>query len=172
MKRALGLLLVAAAAFSLASVIVSKRQATLYAARLAERQARWQSERALLEAALDGAIDQARRAATPVIVPPAGPAFVPGRLSPKEIMARLQALRLAPGTSSAPALRQAVYWLEELAQAGPSALPSIREFLARYEDTELDTSQLQSRVARERLPLDFALPPSLRFGLFGVLRSI
>lgn len=172
MKRALGLLLVVATAFSLASVIVSKRQATLYAARLAEQQARWQSEKALLEAALENAIDQARRAPTPVVVPSPAPAVAPARLSPKEIIARLQALRVAPGSSSAPVLRQVVYWLEELMQTGPAALPAIREFLARYEDVELDTSQLQSRAARERLPLEFALPPSLRIGLFGVLRSI
>lgn len=172
MKRALGLLLVAAAAFSLASLIASKRQAALDATRLAEQQAAWQSERAELELALEQARDQARRAAPPAIVPSPPPAAASGRHSPQKIMARLRALRLAPGSSSAPVLRQAVYWLEELAQVGPAALPAIREFLALYEDIELDTAPLQGRAARDRLPLDFALPPSLRFGLFGVLRSI
>src|SRR5262245_39796344 len=138
MKRVLGLLLVAAAAFGLASVVVSRRQATLYATRLAEQQAAWESERAELEAALEKSKEQARRASTPVITSATAPAVVPARPSPKEIMARLQALRLTAGASSAPVLRQAVYWLEELAQTGPAALPAIREFLARYEDIELD----------------------------------
>jgi hypothetical protein len=171
MKRVPAYFLVGAAAFAFASLIVSKRQAALHAARLAEQQAAWQSERAELEAALEKAREQAARS-TQVIVPAAAPVTTPARLSPKEIIGRLQALRLAPGAASAPVLRQAVYWLEELTQAGPAALPAIREFLARYEDLELETSQLQSRAARDRLPLDFVLPPSLRFGLFGVLRGI
>jgi hypothetical protein len=84
----------------------------------------------------------------------------------------LQALRVSSAASSAPVLRQAVYWLEELALAGPAALPAIGEFLARYEDADLAADQFQSRSTRERPPLDFALPPSLRFGLFNVLRRI
>lgn len=67
-------------------------------------------------------------------------------------------------------LRQAVYWLEELTQAGSEAVPAIREFLARYEDLDLDTSWFQR--SRDRLPPEFTLPPSLRFGLFDVLRQI
>jgi hypothetical protein len=172
MKRALSFLLVAGAAFAAASLIVSKHFAARYSAQLAEQQAAWQSEKAELEAALDKAREQIQFASTPVSVPAAPPAIAPLRPSPKEIIAKLQALRLSPGASAAPALRQAVYWLEELAQAGPAALPAIREFLARYEDVEWDTSLFQSRGARDRVPLDFALPPSLRFGLFSVLRRM
>jgi hypothetical protein len=70
-------------------------------------------------------------------------------------------------------MREALYWMEELVQAGPAALPAIREFLARNEDIELDTSGLQSRVVRDaKLPGDFVLPPSLRMGLFDVVRRI
>jgi hypothetical protein len=87
------------------------------------------------------------------------------------MIARLQTLRQSPGPASAETLRQAVYWLEELRQAGLAALPDIREFLARSEDVELDTSQFQGRGARDRPP-DFVLPPSLRLGLFDLLRRI
>ena len=63
--------------------------------------------------------------------------------------------------------------MEELIRAGPAALPAIREFLERNEDIELDVSGLQGRTARDgRLPGDFVLPPSLRMGLFDVVRRI
>jgi hypothetical protein len=63
--------------------------------------------------------------------------------------------------------------MEELVQAGPAALPAIREFLARNEDIELDLSGIQGRAARNsKLPGDFVLPPSVRMGLFDVVRRI
>jgi hypothetical protein len=172
MKRTLLILLVAGVAFALASLIVTRRQAARSAALLAEQQAAWQAEKAELEAALEQAREEARLASVSWPAAPAAKPSAPARLSPKEIMARLQALRLAPGTNPARTLRQAVYWFEELAQAGPAALPAIRDFLVRYEDLDLDTSWFQGRGSRDRLPSDFTLPPSLRFGLFDVVRQI
>jgi hypothetical protein len=70
-------------------------------------------------------------------------------------------------------LRSAVYWLEELAQTGPAALPAIRDFFARNADVEFDTSWLQGRSAREgRLPTDLVAPVSLRLGLMDVVSRI
>jgi hypothetical protein len=172
MKRTLILLLVAGAAFAAASFILSQRQAARHAAQLAQLQAAWEAEKAQLQAALEAAQEQARLAGVSANRAPLTPATPSLRLSPKELMARLQALRLAPGAAAAPILRQAVFLLEQLVQAGPAALPVIREFLARYEDTDLDTSLFQGRGVRDRLPLDFALPPSLRMGLFDVVRRI
>ena len=148
-----------------------KIQAARHAAQLAARQAGWEAERAELQAALELARN---RTAPPAPLPntPVTPAtVVPSRLSPEEIIVRLQTLRVSPGVSAAPVLRQAVYLLEELTRSGPKALPPIREFLARYQDAELDPSQLPGRGARD-WPLEFALPPSLRFGLFDVVRRI
>jgi hypothetical protein len=170
-KRTLSFLLVAGAAFAVASLILLKRQAARDAAVLAAHQAAWESERATLEAAAETARERAQAPSTPLRVPGAAPTATPARLSPKEIIARLQALHVSPGANPAPVLRQAVYWLEELVQSGPEALPVIREFLARYEDAELDPSQLPGRGARD-WPLEFALPPSLRFGLFDVVLRI
>jgi hypothetical protein len=172
MKRALSLLLVAGVAFGAATLILSKHHASRFAAQLAEQQAAWQSEKAELEAALTQAREPGLALSSPVNIAPVPQSSVPSRPSPQEIIATLQALRVSPGANSAPVLRQAVYWLEELAQAGPPALPAIAEFLARYEDVDLDPAQFQNRGGRERPPLDFALPPSLRFGLFNVLRRI
>jgi hypothetical protein len=153
-------------------MVSAQRQAARHAAQLEELQAAWQAERMEMAAALEQAGAQARLAITPLNIAPAAPAVVSARLSPQEIIARLQTLRLSPGANPAPILRQAVFWLEELSQAGPAALPAIREFLARYEDVEFDTSFFQSKRARDRMPLDFALPPSLRFGLFDVVRRM
>ena len=148
-----------------------KIQAARHAAQLAARQAEWEAERAELQAALELTRTRAAPPARLPSTPTAAASVVPLRLSPEEIIARLQTLRVSSGASSAPVLREAVYLLEELAKSGPESLPPIREFLARYEDAELDPSQLPGRGARD-WPLEFALPPSLRFGLFDVVRRI
>jgi hypothetical protein len=167
-KAPITVLLAVAVGFVAAGLIVAKREAGRYAVLLAQRQAVWQAEKADLEAALAAA--QARNLVTPVVRPPVSRSFILSRPSPREIIEKLQALRPTPGEGSPRLFRQAVYLLEELAQAGPAAFPAIREFLARYEDLDLDTSPLEGRGARDRVPLDFAIPPSLRFGLFDVLR--
>jgi len=173
MKTALAAILGAGLAFVAVSALVTHRQAARHAAQLAEQQAAWQAERADLETALA----EARAHAAARVPAPRGPvadappaASGPARLSPPEIIARLQALRPADGARR---IREAVYWLEELSQAGPAALPAIREYLARNQDLDLDTSWFQSKAARGgNLPGDFLLPPSLRLGLFEVARQI
>jgi hypothetical protein len=171
MKTTLAVILAVGAGCVLGGVVVSHRLAARHAADLAERQAAWQAERARLEAALEEALERACGSAAPPVVS-AAPAAARARLSPTEVIARLQELRPVGGAAPAQ-MRQALYWLEELVQTGPAALPAIREFLARNEDIEFDTTWLQSRAAREgRLPADFLLPPSLRLGLMDVVRRI
>lgn len=171
MKTILAVILAAGLGAIAATLIVSQRAADQHATQLAEQQAAWQAERAELEAALERA--KARRA--PTSLAPAAPvAAIPAlRLSPAQIIARLQQIRLAPDKSPTRGLRQAVYFLEELIATGPAALPAIREFLARNEDLNWDASWFtQGKGARDRLPGDFILPPSLRFGLFDALKQI
>jgi hypothetical protein len=154
-------------------LIASHRLAGRHAAQLAEQEAAWQAERADLEAELERAREQARLSSTPLVVPAPTAATADRRLSPQEILLKLQSLGGTPGAVSPATLRQAIYWLEELTQTGASALPVIGEFLARNEDFDLDTSQFQGRSGfRDRVPLDFAAPPSLRLGLFDVVRRI
>ncbi len=168
MKIALALILAAVAGFAAASVFVSQREAARHARQLAEQQAAWQAEKAELEAALEAVQARVHRVGVPAApIEPAAPA----KLSPAQIIAKLQELRLSPG-SPARNLRQSLYWFEALIQAGPAALPAIREFLARNEDLDLDTSSFTGKRSRDRLPADFVLPPSLRFGLFDVARQI
>lgn len=175
MKTTLAIILAAGIGVALASLVVSNRQAARFRAQLAEQQAAWQAERAELEAALMDA--RARAAQVPARVAPVPTAATPvpaaARLSPLEILAKLEALRPSVSGGSSRSIREAVYWLEELVHAGPTALPAIRECLARNRDLDLDTSWFQSKAARGgNLPGDFLLPPSLRFGLFEVARQI
>ena len=163
MKTALLLVLAAALGFAAGSVIISKRAA----ARHAEQLAAWNKERAALEEDLAAA--RRHRPSTvvpPATLPPASPAVT--QPTAAEILAKLQTLR----RGSPRQLREAAWLLTELARVGPPALPVIREFLARNQDLDLDTATFaQNKLLRE-VPLDFALPPSLRFGLFDVVRQI
>ena len=151
------------------ALLMSRQQAARHAQELQNRRAAWEAEKAQLEAALAEARNQAPLLVTPAAASLTSPA-APVRPLPADIIARLCALR---SPVSAAQMREAVYWLEELAQAGPEALPAIRQFLSRNEDIEFDTAWLQGRAARDgKLPAEFVLPTSLRMGLFDVVRRI
>src|SRR5215210_3849298 len=165
MKTTLLLVFAAAIGFAAGWTIISKRQAARHAAAMAQAQAAWDAERAALEESIDAA-----RARVPFVVPPATAptAAVTSRPTPTELIAKLQTLR----GGNPRQLREAVYWLAELAQHGPAALPVIREFLGRNQDIDFDTASFTQNKNLREVPLEFALPPSLRFGLFDVLRQI
>jgi hypothetical protein len=173
MKKLLAVILAAGFGAAVASLWVARSLATRHAAQLAEQQAAWQTEKAALEAALDQASSRAPAVKMPVAAPnavaTAAPA-APAKASPAEIVAKLRALRFArPGTRTA---RQAIAWLEDLIAAGPAALPAIREFLVRNEDMDFTPSG-QGRGGRSaNVPNEFIVPPSLRFGLFDVVKQI
>jgi hypothetical protein len=166
MKTALLLVVAAGVGFAAGAFIIAKRDAVRHAVDLAKHQAEWDRDKAALEEALEAArVQRPAPTAAPAVIPTPQ---APGRLTPVEIIAKLQTLK----GGSPRNLRTAVYWLAELAERGPSALPAIREFLARNEDLDLDAASFAQGKSSREVPLDFALPPSLRFGLFDVLRQI
>jgi hypothetical protein len=173
MKKFLAVILAAGLGATAAALLMAKTLATRHAAQLAQQQAAWLAEKEALEAALDEANSRAPDVNMPV-APLTAPASVAPTAhtkgSPAEIVAKLYALRLArPDTRTT---RQAIAWLEELIAAGPAALPAIREFLARNEDADFTPSS-QSRGGRgANVPNEFIVPPSLRFGLFDVVKQI
>jgi hypothetical protein len=167
MKRISILILVGGLGFALGSIVLSKRLGSRHANDLAAHQAQWQAEKASLEAALEEAKARSRGGSIPVVVAPAAAPAAAAKLSPAEIMARLVALK--PGQTRG--MRQAIYWLEQLATAGPAAIPAIRDFLDRNQDIDFSPAG-QGRGARGGVPAEFVIPPSLRFGLFDVLRQI
>jgi hypothetical protein len=167
MKQSFLLLVALAAGIAVGSVLISRHLTSRHARRLAEDQAAWQADRALLEQQVEDAKAWARRAsAAPLPVTTQQPAAL-AELTPREIVAKLVALKAAPPNQPR-TLREAIYWLEELALAGQPALPAIREFLARNEDFELAVPQNRS----VRPVMDSVLPLSLRFGLFEVVKRI
>ena len=167
MKKMLGFIFASVVAMSLILWLFSE-QSRGYARRLASQRATWDAERAQLEAALAEAPGTPRPAVQ--VMRPDPVTVASPRLSPGDIIARLQAL----GPAASPRnLRQAVYWLEQLTEAGADALPVIREFLAQQTDVALDVAPYAAARGKEvRIPLDFVVPPSLRFGLFDTLRHI
>jgi hypothetical protein len=174
MKKLLMVLVAVGAGFAAAGVIVSHHLTARHAAQLAEQQAAWQAEKAELEGALRNA-----KARTRTIVAPAAPAPVaapagPAKLSPAEFIAKLRGLKPAAGARHSRNMRQAISWFEELITAGPAALPAIREFLAANEELEFDSAgQNQGKGSRGgSVPNEFIVPPSLRFGLFDVVKQI
>jgi hypothetical protein len=171
MKRLISLLVLAAAGLAAGAFLGVRYQSARSAAELAAERKLWDGEKAGLEALLAKVRADTRSAAGHLVL--SAPSSPAGGPSPSDILKRLQGLQ-AEGASANPArLRGAVYLLEELVHAGNSALPAIREFLLRSEDIEFDPAWGQSRTARTgKLPGDFVLPPSIRFGLFDVLRRI
>jgi hypothetical protein len=154
-------IVVAAALLGLGALaLTSQRRAARLEQRLASERAEWSTERAELEAL----------AGTP-LRPPSAPAAAATALTPQEILARLQ--RLPASGNATRNLQLAVYWLEELGRHNQDALPAIGAFLARGQDLDLDVGWYErGKGWRDRLPGDFVAPPSLRFGLFGVVRHV
>jgi len=165
LKIALGFCLAAAAGCFL-GVRLMDRLLEEERSRFHTEQTAWQAEKAELEAAIQRA-SRASSESAPIILSRTQTLAAAAQLTPAQIIARLQELR---GPSQ---VREAVYWLEELARCGPAALADIRAYLERNQDVEMETDWAQSKAAREgRLPGDFILPPSLRLGLLDVARRI
>ena len=169
MKRAILLLLVAGFCFATGAYLVSRHQTARHDQELALLQAAWEQERLQLEAELERAKTQAAPLPLPASSPEKVEPAIAAQASPAELIARLRSLAEA----NRPSVRLAVHWLEELREAGPAAVPAIREFLATGEEIAFELSALSNRPGRDgRLPGDFVLPPTLRLGLFDVLRRI
>jgi hypothetical protein len=149
-------------------------------ARLAELE-RWQSEKTRLETLLKSARNQPPPEKIEVPVKVTEP---PRKRTPQEILAELRTLPISRAGGVARS-RRALGLFEELVEAGPSALPAIHGFLARLEemDYELDAGSQPKGPPPGKgkgadkgqgalLAMEFIVPPSLRFGLFDVVRRI
>jgi hypothetical protein len=102
---------------------------------------------------------------------PAEPAPVPGARSPEDILNELAGIQVTPGPGQGRAQYRIMSLLDQLAQCGQSALPAIGAFLASNRDVPYDPGQGNNRGNRNRGNSNL-LPPSLRFGLFEVVREI
>ncbi len=148
--------------------VVESRNTAAHASQMAAQQALFLQEKSQLEAALKKA--RASSHSSPAFVPQENPEpAIPASTSPAELLKRL--LAIDPATAAqVRTSRRLIHTLEELAATGPSAIPVIREFLARNEDMDYLTGQ--NRGWRDGVPDEFLIPPSLRFGLFETLKQI
>ena len=170
MKRLIAFLLVFGLGWTVAAVLVNRYQSARYARELETQRAAWETEKAELEAALEQA--RARRASSSPLPRSFGltaPALTAAAPDPQDLLNRLASLPVAPGQGRA--LRPVLALLEQLTQAGPPTLPAIRQFLASGQDVAYNPPG--GKGPRDVKSLTDALvPPSLRFGLFDVVRQI
>jgi hypothetical protein len=194
MKTIIAILLTAGVTFAAAQWYNHNRQSAHAAAQLAA-QTRWETEKAALESALAAA--QSHPAAAPAFAATASPGVKSARLSPKEILDKLLALKLGAGVERNRNIRLVVFHLESLRECGLAALPVIRDFFAQNQDIDYTTEEnadpnapsdqnpgggrgrgrgsnnsLWSFRRGGELRTDFVLPPSLRLGLVDVVRGI
>jgi hypothetical protein len=148
--------------------VVAHQLAEEHAIQLAQQQIAWQTEKAILEAQLR---DSHARAPLPSSLPqPPQAATAPVQASAKEILDSLLAIR---ASATHPRIaRQLIGYFEDLVRAGPAAFPVIAEFLGRNEEFDYSTVGNGKEFRDGKVPTEFLVPPSLRLGLFEVLKRI
>ncbi len=180
MKTALSILVSLAVGAAVTGVVVSRQQTAaraVEATEFAKREAELSAEKTRLERALASAKARSVTVETPAPATPAQVIEVAQGPAPREALERLKLLRVAPGPTQLRSMRQLIGELETLTSAGKLSLPVIREFLARNQDIDYNTSAAGSawiwRPSFDpRNGTEFLVPPSLRLGLFDVVRQI
>jgi hypothetical protein len=171
MKRLIPFLLAFGLGLTIAAVVVNRNQTARHAREWETQRAAWTTEKAELEAALAKANARARAwVAAPQPRSDAG-VVAPTLPDASELLNRLVALKVTTGPGQTHALRQVLALLGQLTDAGPEALPAIREFFATGHDAVFNAPG--GRGARDVRALAEALiPATLRLGLFDVVRQI
>ena len=134
---------------------------------LAKRQAAWDAEKAEMEIALEEARNRPKTISA--IEGPERVVQVTNQISPTQTLERLQTMRAS--TNSPRNARLIVHQFESLIEAGPGALPAIRQFLAQNVETEYE-SNARRGFRDGKIPTEFNFPPSLRLGLFETVKNI
>lgn len=160
-KAWLTVLIVGAIGFAAGYTIVQRS--------LNRQAAAWQAEKAKLQSEL--ALAGNRPAEVKTIATPAEIVRVTNSIgiSPEAILGQL--VKMQASSSDPRGIRRVVHQFESLADAGPAALPAIRAFLARNEDLEYNVGFVRSGRDGD-IPLEFAVPPSLRLGLLETVKNI
>lgn len=167
MKNLLSILVFVGVTGAITALVVSKREATRYENLLRISSAEWEAERSKLETELREAQKPAR---VVTVVQPQNEKEI--KSGPREILDSLKKLRAS--SNDPKTARRILHHLETLIDLGNSALPVIREFLARNEEVLYESSlPSSSKSAKDgKIQIDFVFPPSLRFGLLDAVRQI
>jgi hypothetical protein len=130
MRTLIVILLAAGVSFASTYLVVSNQKA----AQLKAAQAKWDAEKAQLQAAAPVTKSSPAPAPQTAVVSVAPPASA--EESPEDILNDLLNIRLGVGSERNAAMRLVVYKLESLAQRGKASVPAIRAFLVRNVDVE------------------------------------
>ena len=178
MKILISILLAASTGFAAAYFFVSSQNESALKAERAKVEAQWQVEKEQLQADLAAAKSKRTEQARTESSVPVSAAV--SKRSAKEILENL--LKLQPsGTTRIYTIRKIVHELEDLAELKDEAVSDIREFLAQNSDLDYSVRAERSNDGdgrwtppwqRSNPPTEFTLPPSLRIGLFDVLKDI
>jgi len=165
----ISLALVIVMGFAAATFWVGRQQSARHTAELESARAAWDAEKAALEATLDKTRSRQAVVEVPVAVetlPAVAPAVI--KVDPQAILDELAHLKVS--TNQPLAMRRVIALLEQLTDAGPTALPAISQFLDTGNDVAYETG---GRAPRDVQGIVAALAPvTLRFGLFNVVRRI
>lgn len=150
--------------------VLSQRWADRVRRERAQAESAWETTRATLELE----IDRLREAASVSAGSGAGGEPV----DPADAVRRLTELRPGPDGWTVATLRRLITGLARLGEAGPAAVPAIREYLRGGSDTVYPEVRRPTGNGEglgegdEVEALEFISPPTLRMGLFDVLRAI
>lgn len=165
----ISLALVVVMGFAAAAFWVGRQQSARHTAELESARAAWDAEKAALEAALDKTRSRHAVVGIPVAIDPLP--VIAHRVikpDPQAILDELAHLKVS--TNQPLAMRRIIALLEQLTDAGPTALPAISQFLDAGNDVTYETG---GRAPRDVQGIVAALAPmTLRFGLFNVVRRI
>jgi len=163
MKQLLAILLAAGVGFAVAVLWLSQRQTTH-----PRSEPGTQVMVSEPDQADSGSTSQKSRSRAVVVAASgsdeASVAPVPKR-GPEDWLNELAAIQVTPGPGQARAQYRILALLDQLAQSGVSALPALQQFLAGGRDVAYSGSGRNA-------PRNTMLPPSLRMGLFDVVRQI
>lgn len=175
MKILVTILLAASTGFAAAYFYVSNQNEAAVKAERAKVEAHWKAENEKLQSELAAAKNQQPRIEQVKTEVP-----VATKRSAREILDNLLTLQPS-GANRISTIRKIVHELEDLAELKNDAIPDIRDFLARNADLDYSVERDRSSDGDRRWtppwqrtnpPTEFTLPPSLRIGLFDVLKDI
>jgi hypothetical protein len=164
MKQTLAILLAVGLGFAVAALWFSRRQTTHPSRETPAQTALTETRSAPDEG---GAESPPPRRAARMVAPVATeePSVTIVRRTPQDWLNELVTIQVTPGPGQARAQYRILTLLDQLAQSGTSALPAIQQFLVGNRDVAY------SGTGRNA-PRNAMLPPSLRMGLFDVVRQI
>lgn len=166
MKRIIPVLLATALGFVAAMLWMSRQQSASHTDQPETQPAVPETPRAHAGGGLEKT--RVRHSPPPTDTAPTEAELAQKKRGPQDLLNELITIQVTPGPGQARAQYRILALLDQLAQAGPAALPPIRQFLTSNQDIAYNSQGNRGGNGARNA----SLPPSLRFGLFDVVRQI